>query len=186
MRPGMSKHNPYAPSRASLKQHEHLGPIDQVRRDGKWVVLPRHAALPPRCVKCNGEVDEPTRQRTLYWHHAGVYALLLVNLLIYAIVAAIVRKKAVIAPGLCAEHKRKRRDAILTCWVGILLAFATPFVFGSDEYFGLVLLFSVVLFIAVIVYAMVRGRIVYARKIDEDEVRLGGCGRGFLDSLPEY
>jgi hypothetical protein len=31
---------------------------------------------------------------------------------------------------------------------------------------------------------MTKGRIVYAKRIDKDEVRLGGCGEEYLDSLP--
>jgi hypothetical protein len=180
----MQKHNPYAPSSASLRQREHLGPSDEVRRDGKWVVMSPDAALPARCVKCNGEVDEPTKLRTVYWHHGAIYLLLLVNLLIFLIVALAVRKKAVIAPGMCLEHKRSRRNAILYAWLGILFAFVTPFVFASSEYLGMVVMFSVVVFVTVIVYGMTKGRIVYAKRIDKDEVRLGGCGEEYLDSLP--
>jgi hypothetical protein len=182
----MPKHNPYAPSRASMKQPEHHGPGVDVRRDGKWVVMPRDGALPPRCVKCNAQADEPIKERTLYWHHPALYILLLVSILIYAIVAVIVRKSARLSPGLCADHKKQRLNVILTGWTGVFVAFTVPFMFADSEYLGLVVSLSVLLFLVVIVYAMVRGRIVYAKRIDQDEVRLGGCGKDFLDSLPGY
>ena len=44
--------------------------------------------------------DEPTKMRKVYWHHPGVYALILINLIVYAIVAAIVRKRADTESGL--------------------------------------------------------------------------------------
>lgn len=182
----MATHNPYAPSRASLRQVDKQAPSDEVRRDGKWVVVPIDGGLPPRCVKCNADADEPTKQRTLYWHHPGVYALLLVNLLVYAIVAAILRKKAKLSPGLCSEHKARRRNVILIAWGLVLGAFVAPFLFANEETIGLWMLIGILMFLAAIILAMVRARIVYAKKIDDEEVRLGGCGDDFLDSLPEY
>jgi len=182
----MPKHNPYAPSQASLKQSEHLGHSHNVRRDGKWLVMPKDAALPSRCVKCNQDADEPTKVRTVYWHHPALYILILVSLLIYVIVAAIVRKSAKIAPGLCEDHKKRRFNAILTGWIGVLVAFIVPFVFADTQYMGAAVGLSILGFLVIIIYAMRRGRIVYAKRIDSDEVRLGGCGQEFLDSLPEY
>jgi drug/metabolite transporter (DMT)-like permease len=182
----MANHNPYAPSRASLKQADKPGDSSEVRRDGKWVVMPINASLPPRCVKCNAEADQPTKERKLYWHHPGIYLLLLINLLVYAIVAAIVRKQVRVSPGMCQEHKLERRNILLIGWVGVAVAFAAPMTFANDHNMGLWVLFSVLLFLGVILFAMIRGRIVYAKRIEADEVRLGGCGRDFLDSLPEY
>ena len=182
----MDRHNPYAPSHASLKQDDNLGRRNEARRDGKWVVMPLEASLPRRCVKCNGEADEPTKQRTLYWHPGWVYLLLFVALLIFIIVAIVTRKKAVVDPGLCREHKRARVNAIATAWVGVFVAFSLPFMFAGTEYIGPAIWACVLLLIAVIVYAMVHGRVVYAKRIDDEEVRLGGCGEAFRDSLPDY
>ena len=182
----MTKHNPYAPSRASLKQSGNLGSSDEVRRDGKWVVMPHKASMPQRCIKCNGEIHEPTKMRTLYWHPGWVYVLLLVNLLIFIIVAVAVRKVAMVDPGLCLEHKQKRRNVIVMGWLGVVIAFVIPFMFAGTEYMGFAVGFSILLFLAVILFAMIRGRVVYAKRIDADEVRIGGCGEDFLDSLPGY
>jgi hypothetical protein len=180
----MNQHNPYAPSRASLKLHDHPGDSSEVRREGKWVVMPVDAALPSRCVKCNAEPLEPTKLRTFYWHHPGVYFLLLVNLLVYAIVAAIVRKTVKLAPALCEEHKLKRRNAILMAWGFVIAAFAAPFLFANEDSLGIWLLLGVLLILFAIVFGMIRARIMYAKRIEDGEVRLGGCGEEFLDSLP--
>src|SRR5579872_5285818 len=109
----MDQHNPYAPSRASLAGAA-VAATDAggTWRDGAVLVLSREASLPPRCVRCNEPADEPTKSRKVYWHSPWLYLLILFNLIIYAIVAAIVRKKAVVAPGLCSAHKKRRRIGI--------------------------------------------------------------------------
>jgi len=61
-------------------------------------------------------------------------------------------------------------------WVGVFVAFSLPFMFAGTEYIGPAIWACVLLLIAVIVYAMVHGRVVYAKRIDDEEVRLGGCG----------
>jgi hypothetical protein len=157
-----------------------------VRRDGKWVVMPRNAALPPRCVKCNADADEPTKSRKLYWHHPGIYLLILASILIYIIVALVVRRSAEVAPGLCAEHKRKRFNGILISWLIVIAAFILPFALQSTDYVGAGVAISVLMFLGAILFGIARGRVVYAKRIDDEEVRLGGCKEDFLDSLPGY
>jgi len=66
------------------------------------------------------------------------------------------------------------------------VAIVVPFVFANTEYMGAAVGFSLLTFLVVIVYALRRGRVVYAKRIDDEEVRLGGCGQEFLDSLPDY
>jgi hypothetical protein len=182
----MDKHNPYAPSRASLKQTGPVGNSDAVRRDGKWVVMPVGASLPHRCVKCNGEPLDPTKARKLYWHHPAIYILIFVAMLIYIIVALSVRKTAVVEPALCAEHKSKRRTALLVAWGLFLGAFIVPIALSSLDATGGLLLGSVLMILFAIYFGFGRARIVYAKSIDDHEIRLGGCGEDFLDSLPGY
>ena len=181
----MAAHNPYAPSRATLKVVDAAGSSSGVRREGKWIVMSIDDSLPHRCVKCNAEPDEPTRRRTLYWHHPGVYLVILINIIIYAIVAAIVRKSVKLSPALCAAHKARRRNAILLAWIGVVAAFVLPILLGSEDNAGAWLLFGILLFLASCIAGIFRSRLLYARKIDADEVRLGGAGPDFLDSLPE-
>ena len=184
----MAERNPYAPSQASLA----TPPVDGagavgVWRDGKDLVMSMSATLPHRCVKCNELSVDPTKARKVYWHHPGLYALILLNLLLYAIVAAIVRKKAVIDPGLCAEHKKKRSRVLLTCWMGVLGAIAAFFAVALealDPSWGSSI--AAILIIAAIVGGIVFGRIVYPTRIDKEYVRLRGCGADFLDSLPAF
>ena len=147
--------------------------------------MPIDDQLPHRCVKCNAEPDEPTRRRTYYWHHPGVYLVILFNIIVYAIVAAVVRKSVKLSPALCLDHKARRRNAILLAWIGVVASFVLPILFGSEENAGIWLLFGILLFLFSCFGGIFRSRLLYARKIDADEVRLGGAGPEFLDSLPE-
>src|SRR5262249_11099977 len=151
-------------------------------RNQNILVMVPDTPLPPRCVKCNEPAEEPTKVRKVYWHHPWVYLLILVNLIIYAIVAAIVRRRALIAPGLCAEHKKRRKLGLLIGWGGVVAAIGLMMWGVNDQfgYFG----FGMLLLLASIIVGVVLSRVVVARRIEKDYVWLKGCGTQFLDSLP--
>jgi hypothetical protein len=182
----MDDRNPYAPSQASLKSTHGLATSTQsgvtAWRNQKVLVMIPDTPLPPRCVKCNEPAEEPTKIRKVYWHHTGVYALILINLIIYAIVAAIVRKRALVAPGLCARHKKRRQLGLFIGWGGLVAGIALMFAGGSDQgaYLGL----GILLVLVSALTGMIVSRVLVARKIDQDYVWLKGCGAEFLDSLP--
>src|SRR5436309_2493776 len=70
-------------------------------RSGPLLVMSQGARLPDRCVKCNAPANGQRLTRKLYWHSPYLYLLILLNLLIYALVAIFVRKKARVEIGLC-------------------------------------------------------------------------------------
>jgi hypothetical protein len=187
----MDERNPYAPTPASLtagscSQHARSS---GVWRDGSVLVMLPNTSLPHRCVKCNAVADQPTRERKVYWHHPGIYVLVLINLIIYAIVAAIVRKTAIVSPGLCSEHKEKHRNAMIIGWGLALLGIGLFIAAGmgaAPDHTGEVVLAGLLAIFTGIVWGIVVGRIVYAKRIDEQFVRLRGCGPEFLDSLPPF
>lgn len=182
----MDKHNPYAPSRASLAGAA-ATPAEGsggTWRDGTVLVLSPDASLPRRCVKCNEPAQEPTRSRRVYWHSPWIYLLILINLLIYIVVALIVRRKAVIAPGLCATHKTRRRIGIAIAWT-LLLAGAALVVVGARDGSAAVAGGMLLILVAALVSTAVT-RILRAKRIDTQYVRLKGCGTAFLDSVPPF
>ena len=172
--------NPYAPPRAAL------GPGDRggVWRLGKSVVMHLGAELPHRCVKCNAPAEEPNKERTLYWHHPALYVIALFALLIYAIVALIVRKKATVAPGLCTAHRKRRNLWIAVGCLGPVVGLALAIQAGTGDNCGGMAAGGLLL-LASIVTALIMARIVYAERIEGDYVRLRGCGEAFLASLPD-
>jgi len=187
----MDELNPYAPSRASLSARERGSAADShagnaVWRDGDVLITLIGAEMPRRCVKCNGPADQPTKVRKVYWHHPVLYLLLLFNALIYAIVAAVIRKKAMVAAGLCVEHKKRRRLAMTFAWTGALGGIVLMFLgMGSSSGVWGVLV-GVLLILASTIGTMIFARVVYAKKIDKTHVQLKGCGAAFLDSLPPF
>jgi len=187
----MDDRNPYAPSRASIaarpsqSEHDRSGGVTAWRNQKTLVMIP-DSALPPRCVKCNEPAHEPTRLRKVYWHSPAVYLLLLINVLIYAIVATIVRKRARVGAGLCAAHKKRRRQAILICWGGVIagIGLLTWGFRDSTSNGGAFIIVGVLMLLGSIIVGIIMARVVYAQKIDESYVWLKGCGAQFLDSLP--
>jgi hypothetical protein len=183
----MSNRNPYAPSSASLKAAPAIGgDTADVWCDGKWLVMSVDATLPHRCVKCNEPAETPLKRQTLYWHHPAIYLLLLFWIIIYVIVAAIARKTLKLDVGLCNEHRLARRKALTIGLIGLFGC--VPAAVGLAELGqpGLALLTGIGGFIGFVIYLLVKARILYAKKIDSDEARLGGCGDEFLSSLPSY
>ncbi|MDY6946950.1 MAG: hypothetical protein SXG53_14635 [Pseudomonadota bacterium] len=177
-------HNPYAPSQASLAGGS-TRPSDRVWRADKVLIMARDADLPDRCVKCNDPADEPTRTRKVYWHHPGYYVLLLINVILYVIVALIARKTAAVNPGLCGRHKQKRVRGIWIGWGGLVGGLAAMFAAFDHQNPGLGLLFLLITF-GCIITGMVMARVVYAKRIDDRYVLLKGCGEPFLADLPEF
>lgn len=182
----MDKHNPYAPSAASLAgaavNHAEGG---GVWRDGTVLVLTREGSLPARCVKCNEPAEEPTKNRRVYWHSPWIYLLILLNLLIYALVAVIVRKKAMVAPGLCSEHKKRRRIVIGIAWA-VLVAGVALMIVGIENHQSVSAVVSLLLILVAAVMSTTVTRILRPNRIDAQYVRLKGCGSPFLDSMPPF
>lgn len=173
--------NPFAPPKASLSPASPEG----IWRDGRILVLTPGSALPPRCIKCNAPALQPQKPRKVYWHQPWIYLLILLNVLIYLIVALIVRKQAVVAPGLCPNHRRRHWIGIAVGWSSLPLFFAMVIASAAtDECLWGIL--GLVAFLAALVTGIILSRIVLADRIDADFVRLKGCGNAFLDSFPEF
>jgi hypothetical protein len=173
--------NPFAPPTAALG----VGRADGSSwRDGKVLVTLRDAELPPCCVKCGQPVVEMKR-RSFYWHHPALYLIALCALLVYLIVAIIVRRKATVTLGLCAEHRRRRRMGIAVGWGSALAGIALAITGGSLESCGLMSA-GLLIFLGGIIAGMFMARVLYPERIDKDFARLKGCGEAFLAMLPEF
>jgi len=175
--------NPYAAPRAKLVTA--LDAAGGVWRDGKVLVCRRDAVFPPRCVKCNDEAADPPRRVKLAWHNSLWYLLIFLNVLIYLVVALFVRKRAEIEMGLCEKHHRRGRLALIIGWGGFAAIVAGVFL---GLYFGLGWLAgaSMVAIAPWALFSVLLSLQLRAAKIDKDELRIRGCGRDFLDTLPEY
>ena len=174
----MSAVNPYASPSAELLHRVHEG----CRRDGDAIYVPRGVDLPPRCIRCNAPVATPIKRRTLYWHSPLLYLVILVNLLVYAIVALVVRKRVEVSPALCGSHARARRRDLVLGFGVMATAVVGVFVALSNEQGGAAGIAGLVAFVAMIVTAL-RSRLVRATRIDDAGARLVGFGRPYLDAI---
>ncbi|MBH5329764.1 hypothetical protein H9Q10_08795 [Eikenella sp. S3360] len=164
-------------------------------REGKRVFLPDGADLPCRCIRCGTEADPPRRPRKLYWHHPALALLILTTflrlpgLLIYLIVAVIVRKKIEVTAARCPAHRKQMHQIYIGLFILLLVTLFLPY-FASTEngivdtdlmslwYGGLVLIWLVL----AIIGSIFRLRAV---RINNEYSILKGFGQGFLDTLPE-
>jgi hypothetical protein len=172
---------------AARMQFAHEG----IWREGNLLVTTHNASLPPRCVLCNAGADGEHRPRTYYWHHPALLLMIIFpGLLIYAIVALCVRKKAVLDVGLCQQHRKKRTTRIALAWLLALLGVASliagPVLDSSlhhNELTILGVLGGVILIIVAIVVGFTIGGL-KPKRMDHRFAWFTGCSPAFLAELP--
>jgi hypothetical protein len=156
-----------------------------VWRNKSMLVMSKDAALPDRCVKCNEPAYGRRLKRKLTWHHPAIYILIFVALLIYLIIALILRKSAIVEIGVCEMHLAKRRRNILITWLLVLLGIV-GFILGIGLADGTYALVGAFLLIAAIIYGLVVVKLVAPGKIDDKFVWLKGVNKAYLDELPQW
>ena len=153
-------------------------------RNKSTLVMTKQAPLPNRCVKCNVYTDQRLK-RKLTWHHPVLYLLILASILIYAIVAMVVRKTATVDVGLCPEHLATRKKNLAITWaLGLLCVGSFAFALITDDLISVVLGFALI--IATPIYGIVTLRVVAPTRIDDQLVWLKGVNPEYLQELPEW
>jgi hypothetical protein len=175
--------NPYAAPKAKIEAVADEGLA--LWRDGKILVCRREAEFPGRCVKCNEPAEFEKERFKLNWHASGWYILVLLNVIIYAVIAAIVRKRATIWVGLCESHKRRRMLSRVIGWGGFAAIIAFFFL-GISRDMGWMAAAAGLAFLPWAFASVLLSPQIRAARIDKEVLRVRGCGRDFLDTLPEY
>jgi hypothetical protein len=125
-------------------------------REGKVLVVPRGAAFPANCVKCGEPAERPWRKK-FYWHNPLLYLLIIFpGLLIYAIIAMVVRKSIELAIPLCDVHHAERKRYILIGTIlllgcipiGIFVETATHMFDGSGWLVGILMFIAGCIFLS--------------------------------------
>jgi len=149
------------------------------------LIFSKEASLPERCVKCNMPTDGPGLKRKLSWHHPALYLLILGGLLLYAILATVLSKRATVFLGMCEEHRRKRRNGMLIGWAlflgGVILA-----VVAVANNYNSVMLLCFVMIVGGLIWLIIAARSVSVKKIDDQFVWLRGINREYLQMLPPF
>lgn len=160
--------------------------------EGSLLYVRNDARLPPRCVKCNAPVAKYLTKK-MSWHTPILYLLIVFpGLLIYIVVALIVRKSANVMPGLCLEHSRNRRNGILTSWaivVAGILMFVLAALLGAEPAYRnsdlptICVIAGVVLLIGAAVWGMIKTRVLVPKKITPGLAIYKGAHPEFLASI---
>ena len=178
----MTTTNRYAPPKAVLRDHD--GVDTEMWREGKVLAMRKGSQFPHRCIKCNEPAVAPGRRQKLTWHPPGWYLLILLAVLLYVIVAMIVRKKATVEIGLCERHQKRVLWGRIIGWGGFALMLALGFCAATQESnaFGVALMLLVLPWL---IATIALNRLVIPHRIDDRYVRLKGCGPAFLAALPD-
>lgn len=153
-----------------------------LRQVGNELVVPQGAALPPYCVKC-GQPATQWVKKNFSWHAPWVLVLVLLNLLIYLIVALAISKRQKLDVPLCDAHYRKRRTQLLAGWGLLIGAIPAGMIVGStggDDMAGLGFLLGFAMVIASLVFLAIASRPLKPKLIDAGEGRYGGVSAAFL------
>lgn len=156
-----------------------------VWRQENLLVMRKKSPLPDRCVKCNAPASGRKLTRKLFWHSPYYYLLIPAGLLVYAIVATIIGKKAKIEIGFCGIHHRIRVRDLCIAWLlclaslgGLILSFAI-----ANVNLGMV---SVALLLASGLYGVLRLQPVTPKRIDDEFIWLKGVSPEYLGTLPLF
>lgn len=152
-------------------------------QSGKLLVISRDSAqLPDLCIK-TGAPTGARMKRKVYWHPPWVYIFLVCNLLIFAIVALIVRKTASLEFALSEEARAERRKHTFI-GLGILAAgIGTFFLIEIEPWFAMV---GGLLFVGGLIYIIIKTRLVWPTKMNKEWAWLNGVHPSVLAQLPRF
>jgi hypothetical protein len=161
-------------------------------RDGMMLVTTTNAVLPDVCVKCNAPANGYKLRRQMAWHESWLYALILAGVVVYAVVAMVMQKKATIHLGLCPVHRAKRTRTILIAWGIALLALAVGIggamlVYenrSTRDFTGLAVVAGIVLLIVAAVVGSIGARVLKPSRIDDHFAWFKGVHPDFLSMFP--
>jgi hypothetical protein len=160
-----------------------------VWRDGRCLVMHKQARLPDRCVKSNQPAGGRRLRRTLSWHHPVIYVAILAGLLIYIILALVLRQTATVYIGLSDEWAARRRRRIILAWslvlLGCLLVPAAAFLAESRPRALSLVLLSPPLILGAAFYGLLGARMVAPVRITQDYVWLKGVHPDYLAAQPD-
>jgi hypothetical protein len=156
-------------------------------RDGAWLVCRKESHLPGRCVKCNEPVTSQPLKKKFYWHPPVFYVLIVISLIIYVIVALIVRKTATVHIGLCDRHVAKRRTGVIVGWLLFFVGLGTMFAAGSakGDAVAFFVLGGIGLMLAGAIFGIVMAQTLRPKKIDNYFAWYTGACPEFLAELPD-
>jgi hypothetical protein len=139
------------------------------------------------CVKCGGQNNVTQIKRNFGWHPPWLYLLIIPGVLIYAIVASILMKRAMLQVPLCEEHRaaRRRKLVIGTILLVGFLPFGIAVTATAPDYAGWAWLIAIAMFFAGLFITALAFAILKPSFIDDNvSVYKGACDT-YLGQLPQ-
>ena len=153
---------------------------------GDLLIVSPQAVLPPFCIKCGRPAELETLRKTFSWHPRWVYILILTGLLIYIIVALVLRKSITLQIPLCSTHReryRALRIAGAVLMLGSILEMIVGFSALPDSYAGLILICGFSALISGLV-CLVSSAVLRLNLIDQYYGYFSRAHHTFLNQLP--
>jgi len=189
----MDESNPYA----APGDHETLVAAGNPEFAGLWrdrrdLVLHRDSRLPNLCVKTGQPTSEVGIKRSYRWHSPWLALAILVNLLLYIILAIALSHRATVVVPLAPDARANRRFWIIISWVIALTGIAigcTGIYFLMDvqgvDALPIVSLFTgAVLLISGLIVGQNAARILRPTRITKTHVWFRGVHESILSQLP--
>ena len=184
--------NPYA---APLTQSQPIARSPAQDNQGLWregnlLVMHKNARLRVTCVK-TGEPASQSVKRKVTWHPPWITVTILMGILIYAILAIMMTKRATLSFPLSEAAYRNRRSWLMRTWIAGLLC-AVGFVSGffllvNQIIFGVVLLIGGAIGgIVCLVVGQSTASILKPTKITDSHVWLKGVHENLLKQCPTF
>lgn len=153
-------------------------------RDKSILIMTKEAFLPNRCIKCNEPTGERLK-RKLSWHHPAIYLTILASILVYVVIAMVLRKSATINIGFCEDHLAQRHRHLMVTWaLGIAGVLSFPLGAALEDVNTIVI--GILLLGATAIYGIVTLRVVVPTKIDDHFVWLKGVSAEYLQEFPQW
>jgi len=187
--PFADSQNPYAaPREAGYLPTQTMwnAPFAGLWAQGDLLVMHKLAPLPEICIKSNLPATRRLK-RSLSWHHPGYYLFILLHILIYIVVALIVRKSATIYIPLTEEWFARRRRRMMIAWVLILSCIAMfcaaiPYA-DQQPWAPFVMIAAVPLALGAAIWGLIMCRMVWPKRITDQYVWLKGVHPEYLRRL---
>lgn len=154
-------------------------------RQGNKLVTGRDAYLPSYCIKCGQPVEGFPIRRKISWHPPLLTLLILINLILYAILALCFTKRMTISFYLCSAHRSRRRKFIAIAWFAALASIGLViYDLLTQRSPGVLVLVGGILLLASVLFGFFTTRTLTAVKIDRHLAYLRGACPQFLSLLP--
>jgi len=150
---------------------------------GDVLIVRKGARLPYACVKCGQPSDGKPVRKTYYWHEPWVWVTILAGVLVYVIIAILIRQSGQIEFALCSQHRARRRNGVIISLLGVFGGIALFVAAGMSNEPYLVP-FGIVVLLGGAITGLLMARVLTPKRIDMHFLWLRGVGPAFLQTLP--